>query len=311
MYRKQGQAIATAVQRAVRSARRRAARLGWQRNGADESAAAPQLPEEPVDWDTLRSAVAAKYHVSPIVHPEDLIWQFIAGHPNCPKPADVTNYYFSDGAESARKLADAVHRHLPRESLSLMEFASGYGMVTRHLSSVLPHAAITSCDIHPEALEFIRGQLGVSVVMSHRLPEDLHFAQPYDVVFALSFFSHLPELTFGRWLAALYRNVKPNGLLIFTTHGLVSRRDLGNPEIPASGIWFKPESEQHDIEGAEYGSSITTPEYVIRALSHCPAAQLLEHRVGYWWLHQDLYIALKPDESSATWPGSAPDLTPA
>jgi SAM-dependent methyltransferase len=130
-------------------------------------------------------------------------------------------------------------------------------------------------------------------VLQHE-PEDLRFAEQYDVVFALSFFSHMPETSFGRWLAALYRNVKAGGLFIFTTHGLASAVNLGNPEIPESGIWFKPDSEQHDIEGAEYGSTISTPEFVIRELYRNTEAPLAEHKPGYWWQHQDLWIAAKP-----------------
>jgi SAM-dependent methyltransferase len=250
---------------------------------------------ETADWDRLKAEAAAKHGAVSAVHPDDLLWQFIAGLPSFfREPQDVSEYYFSDGAESARKLAAAIQRHLPAQQFSVMEFASGYGMVTRHLSNALSNASVTSCDIHPAAVEFIQAKLGVPAVLSEHLPEDLRFEQQYDVVFALSFFSHMPERSFGRWLAALYRNVAPGGLFVFTTHGLSSRAAFGDPQIPDSGIWFKPDSEQHDIEGAEYGSTVSTPEFVIRELYRCTGGPLAEHKQGYWWQHQDLWIVAKP-----------------
>jgi hypothetical protein len=76
----------------------------------------------------------------------------------------------------------------------------------------------------------------------------------------------MPERTFGRRLGVLYRQVRPGGMLIFTAHGLASRPAAGNPEIPESGFWFRPESEQDDLQTAAYGTAISTPEYVIDAL---------------------------------------------
>jgi hypothetical protein len=70
---------------------------------------------------------------------------------------------------------------------------------------------------------------------------------------------------------------------------------LGDPEIPENGFWFIPNSEQDDLDGAEYGSAISTPEFVIRELFHQVRAPLAEFRSSYWWGHQDLYVVAKPD----------------
>jgi hypothetical protein len=118
-------------------------------------------------------AAAATHQVSPVVDDADLLWPFIVGHPNFADPLDAANYYFNDGTESVRKLAEVVARHLPRvvsgERISLLEFASGYGMVTRHLAATLPEADVISRDIHPRAVNFIRRELnGAAVPVSRR-----------------------------------------------------------------------------------------------------------------------------------------------
>jgi SAM-dependent methyltransferase len=180
----------------------------------------------PAEWPALWAAAAASLGVSPVIHPDDLLWPFILGHPAFPTPSDAANYYFADGAESARKLGRIVADHVvaqPHRRPRLLEFASGYGMVSRHLPSAIPEIDVLSCDIHPAAIDFVRDELGGTATLSKHQPEDVSFDEPFDVVFALSFFSHMPATSFGRWLAALYRAVRPGGVLAFTTHGLGSR----------------------------------------------------------------------------------------
>ncbi len=254
------------------------------------------MREDP-EWQAIRAVAAAKYSVAADVHPADLLWQFLSVHASLPEPTQVAAHYFGDGAESARKLALILQDRLPAAAAdlpySLLEFASGYGMVTRHLSVALPKARIVSCDIHPEAVEFIRQRLSLPAILSRHLPEELSLEQQYDAVFALSFFSHMPERTFGRWLGALYRAVKPGGILVFTTHGLGTWPIFGSPMIPENGFWFKASSEQGDLDSEEYGSTISTPEFVRRELDRHTGAPILEFRSSYWWGHQDLYVVAK------------------
>jgi SAM-dependent methyltransferase len=250
-----------------------------------------------MDWDELRHECAATYSVSPEIHDADLLLQFVLNHPAFPEPAQAIRYYFADGAESARKLRDIIARNtapgMVERGYSLLEFASGYGMVTRHLAGVLGGADLVSCDIHEQAIDFIRTALHTKAELSRHVPEELHFDTEFDVVFALSFFSHMPEATFGRWLKALFRAVRPGGILVFTTHGLASQKAFGDIVIPENGFCFIANSEQDDLNAAEYGSAITTPDYVIGELFRQVRAPIREFKHAYWWGHQDLYVIAK------------------
>jgi len=227
-----------------------------------------------------------------------MIWRFILHHRNYPTPEAAVRHYFSDGAESARKLEGIVREHLPsvvsNRKVSILEFASGYGMVTRHLGIMPSQAKLVACDIHQQAVDFIRERLQQIAVMSRHLPEEVSFDESFDVVFALSFFSHIPEVTFTRWLAALFAAVSPGGILVFTTHGLISRVLFGDITLSDSGFWFRPHSEQSDLDPIEYGSTVTTPAYVVAQLAQVTGASLAEFRRGFWWTHQDLYIVNRP-----------------
>jgi hypothetical protein len=216
------------------------------------------------------------------VHRDDLIFQFIITHPSFPDSASAVTYYFKDGANSSRKLAALFDELDIRTDASLLEFASGYGCVTRHLKSALPSLAVTACDIHPEAVWFIRNELGTPAILSHRVPERLSLPQRYAVVFALSFYSHMPRETWGRWIRAHLSALTEAGILIFTTHGALSAPHLGNPEIPADGFWFRAQSEQRDLPVEDYGLTLVTREFVEREIDEVAGASGALNEQGFW-----------------------------
>jgi hypothetical protein len=76
----------------------------------------------------------------PDVHPDDFIFEYIAGHPGFSDPREAVSYYFNDGRHSAHQLREILSNDLgiaPSTALSLVEFASGYCCVTRHLAKIL------------------------------------------------------------------------------------------------------------------------------------------------------------------------------
>ena len=230
---------------------------------------------------------AQRWGVSPKIHPEDMIFRYLMSRPE---------HYFNDGATSAQKLrailAEDCHVEVNGGNLRLLEFASGYGRVTRHLKKSMPLRDLVACDIHPQAIRFIES-LGVKAVQSASRPEDLHFDNGFDVVFALSFFSHMPKNTFGRWLRTLAAAVVPGGFLIFTTHGLLSQKRIPKCAFDDEGFYFGPMSEQKDLSTAEYGVTVVKPQFVYDQIAGLPDLALQVFREGFWWEHQDTYIVRK------------------
>jgi Methyltransferase domain len=230
------------------------------------------------------------------IHPTDFIFQFLVTNPVFTTMDLAVRYYFYDGDNSVRQLT-ALMAELgksPTDKPSLLEFASGYGCLTRHFEKYLPGARTASCDIHSEAINFIEKSFGQRAIVSNAQPELLAVNEEFDFVFALSFFSHMPRSTWSRWLVSLYSRVAPGGALIFTTQGLKTGREyMGNPEIPADGFWFKAESEQKDLDTAEYGQTVVTREFVSSQIRLLDKAELYKYSESYWWSHQDLYVVRK------------------
>ena len=244
----------------------------------------------PITKEMLKyNLLAAQRHgVEPACHPRDFIYDYVIKHLSGTQTA--VDYYFDDGARSAEKFADIVSKlAIHRQPIDVLEFASGYGCVTRHLKK---NAALSlvACDIHKEATDFIQTKLGVPSRLSAHVPEEFSLEEKFDVVFALSFFSHMPKSTFGRWIKALFSQLRCPGYLIFTTHGLASLERSGNPEIPSDGIWFSEISEQGDLKITEYGTSIVTEDFVTRQVYEQTGEAIFDYQHAAWWDHQDLWI---------------------
>ena len=244
-------------------------------------------------------AEAERFGVPPFIHAEDFIFHYhLEKQPDADRAAArarVVEYYFRDGDHSARQLDDLLRPLLPADTprVSLLEFASGYGCVSRHLARLRDRYDLTACDIHPQAISFLQQRLGVPAILSRSSPADFTTERAFDVVFALSFFSHMPDSTFGDWIAALFARVADGGLLIFTAHGRQTLADLGHPPVHPDGYWFSPYSEQKDIPGEQYGGMVASPFYVIDRIARCEGAALVQFRESFWWGKQDLYIVRK------------------
>lgn len=223
----------------------------------------------------------------------DDIFHFFAGHPTSINPL---RDYLADGWRTLSELMlllEAVDRPLLKTG-RFLEFASGHGRFTRHLVKALGAGRVTVSDVVPDAVDFARATFGVDGFLSSVSPEALAWEQPYDVVFVLSLFSHLPDRTWARWLASLYRAVKPGGLLVFTTHGAEAAQRQ-NVTLDERGFFFAPSSESQAIEVAEYGTTFTSDAFVQRSIAQTlGSAQVLQHAPVHFWNHQDAYVVMKP-----------------
>ena len=116
-------------------------------------------------------------------------------------------------------------------------------------------------------------------------------------MFALSFFSHMPDATFAAWLERLFSTVEPCGILVFTTHGAISLRNMKAGGLEANfnenGFYWNAQSDQRDLNSTDYGTSAVTLSYVQRALHSLPEAELIRFQQAFWWGHQDLYVVRK------------------
>ena len=237
---------------------------------------------------------AAETGCSSDIHLSDFIFQFLINNQSFDSIESAVRYYFYDGKNSAKQFKEIlIDFKKDINNTKILEFASGYGCVTRHLANIFPKCNIKSCDIHKDACDLIEQMLGVKTITSKSNPKDFECDLKYDVIFALSFFSHMPDRTWTLWADKLLENLNDGGTLIFTTHGLESAKYFNNPLLSDEGIWFKADSEQKDLDQNEYGQTIVTYDYVSGRIKSINPRYKITYKKSFWWGHQDLYVVSK------------------
>jgi SAM-dependent methyltransferase len=232
----------------------------------------------------VSSAIATK------IAENDLLYRFLLRDLGKSAP----DAYLESGRRDARQVAATAIRILRRDELKILEFASGYGRVTRYLQTMLSRADITASDIHPEACAFIRQQMGVNSIVSATEPEDLSVGSGYDFIFVLSLFSHLPDNSFAKWMRTLCGTLAPGGALLLTTHGDTSRRRFSSIDLSqeenGDGWVYRRQSDQADLDLETYGTMLVKPRYVLSAIETCNDATLASFAAGVWFGHQDEWV---------------------
>ena len=245
-------------------------------------------------------AAALNHLIRPEIHPEDFIYKFAARRWRNDPASSITHYY-NQGRYSANLLNDLLKEVARVKTFlgetwkpeSILDFASGFGCCSRHFANVFPGAQIATCDIHPEAVAFNTDVLELKSYLSDSVPENIDVPK-HGVVVAMSFFSHMPKATYARWLRALFNVVQPGGVFVFTANGHVTEKKASTKvSADSSGFGFEPRSEQQDLDGEQYGITISHPRWVLAELHAIPELRVARFQEGLWWAIQDTYVCIR------------------
>lgn len=182
---------------------------------------------------------------------------------------------------------------------SLLDFASGYGRVTRFIAEEISPGNITVSDIYPEAVDFQVKNFNVNGVVSSKNPADLKLEGNYSAITCVSLFSHLPKDLFVVWLDYLVSLLKDDGLLIFTTHPLGVLGKFGMK------FFYRRISESRTLKADIYGTSYVSRAFVEGLVKkRYPGKKLLCYAPKYLGV-QDLYVIgdASQEYRDVTWPG--------
>lgn len=177
---------------------------------------------------------------------------------------DAVRMYFHGGEWNAAEMEKVVREHgFPlADAGSVLEFACGWGRVTRHLVHLMDRSRLTVSDVDPAAVRFVCRKLGVRGFPSAIDPLDLRHENRYDLILIVSLFSHLPLADWGPWLDRLARLLEPGGGLAFSTLGMhafavnVPDGERGAFAEVAEGFFYRPANETRGRLGTDhYGLS--------------------------------------------------------
>jgi len=208
-------------------------------------------------------------------------------------PAGGVQEYFESGKTDAMKIEALLKKLGLSPKSNILEFAAGFGRVTRHLT----HCRLTASDIHGEAVHFLSEDIRVKAIPSATDPDAFAPDERFDFIFVLSLFSHLPATLFERWLARLALTLRPGGYLMFTTHGDFAARKVqafADALDEEMGFGFLANTDQRDLAPEIYGASIATSKFVIENIYRCTDARIVSFSPGSWWALQDEWIIRSP-----------------
>ena len=128
--------------------------------------------------------------------------------------------FHATGRAAARRIAeilDSIGHPLGRQR-TILDFGCGPGRLSACLHDMHPQARLHACDIDREAVAWAADALSdVAEFQVNEAEPPLPFADgAFDLVCAISVFTHLPEPLQHAWLAELRRVVKPGGVLLTT-----------------------------------------------------------------------------------------------
>lgn len=187
--------------------------------------------------------------------------------------------WYRSGLRHSRLVRELLERnHFRIESFSdILDFGCGCGRVLRHWKG-LPAPRVWGADINPRHIRWCREHYPFAEFRVNGLASPLDFPDgKFDLIYALSVFSHLDESFQLFWMEELARVVKPEGILILSVHGPSFRQVLTEEEMS------RFESGQLIVKGTRYqGTNVCMAyhpeEYVRNTLAR--GFQVLDYLAG-------------------------------
>ena len=176
-------------------------------------------------------------------------------------------WMFQSGALAASSIVTALAKNGVRlESLGrVLDFGCGCGRVVRHWARL--NAEVHGCDYNPQPINWCRRRLTFARFATNGLHPPLPYSgAQFDLVYALSVFTHLPEPLAFAWMREMERVLKPDGLLLVTTHGEAYLDELTDDERrlfhQARLVVRNPEAA-----GTNYCGAYCSEDYIRETLS--------------------------------------------
>jgi SAM-dependent methyltransferase len=134
--------------------------------------------------------------------------------------------YFQSGLTQISVVSKLLERQFADPaSITILDFASGHGRLSRYLKNVLPANRVLIADIKENAVSYQRDAFGYAGFTAPANPFDMTYEGEFDYILVSSLFTHLNKDLFSEWLTALGKMLKTNGVLSISLHILHTDSD--------------------------------------------------------------------------------------
>ncbi len=229
----------------------------------------------------------ARLSAEPPIPPRALRTRVHGGH-------DVSSYR-ATGHRCADDLLAAIGRtDVPRPHV--LDFGCGSGRVLGWLASVRPDWQLSGCDIDADAVKWAAAALAtIDIRQTSGTPPTSYADDSFDIVFAISVFTHLDRDAQRAWLQEWARITRPTGLILVTTHGpgAVRLDDTDAAHLASDGFVFVRDDRWREIFPDWYQTTVQT-ESATGQLAREAGLMVEAFRPRFVNDHQDL-VSLRLD----------------
>lgn len=233
--------------------------------------------------------------------------KFLADNPGVALPGPYMIYetfrldyqrYYEKGRETAEWVKDEVSPFMELAGRDILDWGCGPGRVVRHLPEVIGNGCrYYGSDYNADYIDWCSSHIPAVTFSKNGLNPPLPYGdKQFDLIYVLSIFTHLSERSHREWFDELYRLLMPGGILLLTTHGVITRQNLLPDEMK------KFDSGELVVRGnVKEGHRMYTAYHPLTYMQQLIADKLtiLKHKAGSrqsWGLEQDLWL-LKKDEA--------------
>jgi SAM-dependent methyltransferase len=171
------------------------------------------------------------------------------------------------GRQSAQNLVAclAAAGWSPAPGMRALDFGCGCGRTLAWLRDLMPGAELDGVDTDAEAIAWCSSNLPWARFAATAPAPPLPFPDAtFDMVYAISVFTHLDAAAQAAWLRELGRALKPGGVLLFTVHGEAAwgvLTEADRAEAARTGFVFKTSTKLRGIQPEWYHTSFQTEAY--------------------------------------------------
>lgn len=168
------------------------------------------------------------------------------------------------GIRHSALVAELIREHITEKEIKICEWGCGPGRVIRHLGNIngFDKVELFGTDYNKKSIKWCKKTIKNVRFFVNSLEPPLPLeTNLFDCVYALSIFTHLSERMHYAWLEELFRILKPNGILIFTTHGDVCAKKLLPSEkmVYDSGLLLVIDKVK---EGSKQFAAYHSPQFI-------------------------------------------------
>jgi ubiquinone/menaquinone biosynthesis C-methylase UbiE len=128
--------------------------------------------------------------------------------------------YKADGIITAKEIIDWTAKYLT-ETKHILEWGCGVARIIRHIPDLINATSkVVGCDINNEMTIWNKANIqGIQFDTIDYVPPTLYSNNSFDLIYAISIFTHIEDSQQQSWINEIARVLKPDGVFLFTTHG--------------------------------------------------------------------------------------------